>query len=54
LLQGKCAGLLDILDGEVLTYLRTVLSTETGPLQEAGVPGAPPPEAGDDLSPASS
>ena len=54
LLQGKCAGLLDILDGEVLAYLRTVLSTETGPLPEAGALGAPPPEAGDDLSPAPS
>jgi hypothetical protein len=53
LLQGKCAGLLDILDDEVLAYLRTVLSTEMGPPLEAQALGAPPPEAGHDLSPAS-
>ncbi|MDP2673901.1 MAG: hypothetical protein Q8Q00_03235 [Dehalococcoidia bacterium] len=35
LLQGKCAGLCDIMDGEVLGYLRSVLSTqESAPAAE--------------------
>ena len=47
LLQGKCGGLCDILDGEVLGYLRSVLSAQESAPAPEETARAPQPEATD-------